>query len=396
MATTNINQGSGRYCTGCGVCSTVCPRDAISVGLNLKGFLEASADDGLCIDCGKCVDVCSKYAGSGDVSYLDLIKEKGRVYMAFSRNDSARHISSSGGIGPEISKKFLALGYTICGACYDAKNSRVEHWLAHTEDELTGFIGSKYLQSFTTKAFSGLVPDRKYVIFGTPCQIYALRRKARLEKIEQNVLLIDFFCHGVPSCLLWNNYIEYVKKSRKTGEVKAVSFRDKKHGWHDYSMTIEGNHKNYTGRKHKDLFYHFYLSNVCLNEECYQCSLRLGNVYSDIRLGDFWGKKYGQDKKGISLVTVNTEKGFEALEFIKNNIILEEAEAEDLLEAQPVRRIAVPEKREAVMEALKAGKSLWNIYWRYMMAEHVRSRLMRFIMGLVPGNVRSLAKRMIK
>ena len=396
MARSNINTISGGPCTGCSVCSTVCPGNAIKVELNAKGFLEANADENLCIDCGKCVEICSKYKSSGEVAYTELVGEKGRVYMACSRNDSVRHKSSSGGIGYEISKKCISLGYSICGACYDLQNNRVEHRLAGTQEGVLEFAGSKYLQSFTAKVLSDLMPDRKYVIFGTPCQTYALRQKIRQENMEENVLLVDFFCHGVPSYLLWNSYLEYVKKRYKTGDAKAVSFRDKKHGWHDYSMIIEGDRKCYTGRMRKDLFYHFYLSNVCLNDACYRCSFRLDDVYSDIRLGDFWGPKYADDKRGVSLVTANTGKGRELLESLKSDIVLEEVDASDLLAAQPTRDIAVPEKRKAIMDMLQSGSSLRAIYWKYLMAGHVKSRLIHFFKGLVPGNMRSAVKKMIK
>ena len=396
MERTNINGISGSSCTGCSICSTVCPEGAIKVELNDRGFLEANADDSTCIDCGKCVEICSKYKSPDEVSYMEVMGEKGRVYMAFSRNDSVRNKSSSGGIGYEISKKCVAFGYSVIGACYDLKNNRVEHRLADTQEGVLDFAGSKYLQSFTAKVLSGMKPGRKYLVFGTPCQIYALRKKIRLENIEQNVLLVDFFCHGVPSYLLWNSYLEYVKKRYKTGNIKAVSFRDKLHGWHDYSMVIEGDQRGYTGRMRKDLFYHFYLGNVCLNDACYRCSFRLDNVYSDIRLGDFWGPKYADDKKGISLVTANTDKGLELLESLKDDIIPEEVEASDLLTAQPVRDIAVPEKRKAIMDMLQSGSSLRRVYWKYLMAGHVKGRLIHFVKGLLPGNMRSAIKKMIK
>lgn len=396
MDRTNINRNSGSPCTGCGICSTVCPRSAIKVELNNMGFLEANADEKLCIDCGKCVKICSKYKNAGDISYTGLMSEKGRVFMAFSRNVSARYKSSSGGIGYEISRKCIALGYSVCGACYDLNKNRVEHRLADTQEEILEFSGSKYLQSFTEKALSDMKAGRKYVIFGTPCQTYSLRQKINQENIGQNVLLVDFFCHGVPSYLLWNRYLDYIKKRYKTGGIKAVTFRDKKLGWHDYSMIIQGENKCYSGRMRKDLFYNFYLSNVCLNDACYRCSFRLDNVYSDIRLGDFWGPRYADDKKGVSLVTANTRKGLDFLESLKDEIILEEASASDLLAAQPTRDIAVPGKRKAIIDMLRSGSSLRAVYRKYLMAGHVKSRLVHFVKGLLPGNMRSTVKKMIQ
>lgn len=41
---------------------------------------------------------------------------------------------------------------------------------------------------------------------GTPCQIMGLKRY--LHKEYDNLLAVDFVCHGVPSPLVWRKYIE--------------------------------------------------------------------------------------------------------------------------------------------------------------------------------------------
>ena len=46
-----------------------------------------------------------------------------------------------------------------------------------------------------------------------------------------------------------------------------------------------------------------------LNEACYACKLRSTIAYTDIRIGDFWGKEYSQNIEGVSAVVINTDKG---------------------------------------------------------------------------------------
>ena len=44
-------------CCGCGVCSVICPRDAIFVEIGARGEFLYKANDN-CISCGKCVSAC--------------------------------------------------------------------------------------------------------------------------------------------------------------------------------------------------------------------------------------------------------------------------------------------------------------------------------------------------
>lgn len=46
-------------CCGCTACASICPRQAITMKPDALGFLYPEVDDSLCIDCGRCVKVCS-------------------------------------------------------------------------------------------------------------------------------------------------------------------------------------------------------------------------------------------------------------------------------------------------------------------------------------------------
>lgn len=70
---------------------------------------------------------------------------------------------------------------------------------------------------------------------GTPCQIEGLYSYLGKEKAD-NLFTQDIICHGVPSPNVWNEYLKY----RANGaDIKDVSFRNKKYGWHYFSMMIE-------------------------------------------------------------------------------------------------------------------------------------------------------------
>lgn len=47
-----------KKCTGCYCCKDACPAGAIELSENEDGFREAGVNDTICIQCGKCLEVC--------------------------------------------------------------------------------------------------------------------------------------------------------------------------------------------------------------------------------------------------------------------------------------------------------------------------------------------------
>ena len=46
------------FCTGCGLCESLCPRRAITMQMNGEGFLSPHIDDDVCTNCGICLTKC--------------------------------------------------------------------------------------------------------------------------------------------------------------------------------------------------------------------------------------------------------------------------------------------------------------------------------------------------
>ena len=49
----NVYQNSANCC-GCGTCMIVCPKHAISMKCDEKGFVYPTINSDICIDCGVC------------------------------------------------------------------------------------------------------------------------------------------------------------------------------------------------------------------------------------------------------------------------------------------------------------------------------------------------------
>lgn len=228
-------------CYGCGVCATVCSRNIIEIALNADGFYEPRImGKEKCTDCGLCTDVCS-YSHEN----LSLKNACVRSYAAWSNDGKVRRKCSSGGVGFEVGRTLINNGYKVCGVRYNPDVNRAEHYIATTVEELIPSIGSKYIQSYTVDGFKAISRKEKYLVTGTPCQIDSFRRYIQKFRCEDNFVLMDFFCHGVPSMWLWKKYVAEVEKT--TGKITYASWRNKFTGWHDsWAMSMDGEN---TGEK---------------------------------------------------------------------------------------------------------------------------------------------------
>lgn len=323
-----MNVSNVKNCYGCGVCASACPRKIIDIKLNKKGFYEPYMSKyDLCTNCGLCVDVCA-------FSHKELAN-KNNIYASFaawSNDSSIRNECSSGGIAFEIGKTVLKSKGRICAVKYDVKDNIAKHFIAEKETDFIQSIGSKYIQSYTYDGFSrmfGFVREacrcgdnKIHLIIGTPCQIDSVRRWAKKFHYEDHLILLDFFCHGVPSKLAWDKYLQYVKK--KVGRISKVAWRSKKYGWHDsWVMSIKGNQDGnesfFSKLTDGDIFYKLFLRDFCLNPACWKdCKYKCGASSADIRVGDFWGNTYKDDEKGVSAMIVFTEKGKDIVEKMNN------------------------------------------------------------------------------
>lgn len=305
-----------KNCFGCGICASACPRKIIDIRLDAYGFYKPFIDNmDTCIGCHICDDVCA---------FLNPDNEfpapKGS-YAMWSKNQVSRARCSSGGASLEIARKLMSEGYKFCGVRYDIHKHRAEHFIALSPDETIESCGSKYIQSYTLDAFKKINLKEKYLVVGTPCQIASFRRYIKKFKHEDNFVLMDFYCHSVPSMHLWKYYIKTIKN--KCGKIASVSWRDKGNGWHDsWCITInnqarDGISENISDLKYYsssfskgDIFYRLFLGDFCSNESCAKsCIYKHLNSRADIRIGDLWGKTYQNDEKGVSGVVTFTKSG---------------------------------------------------------------------------------------
>lgn len=303
-----INITDKHNCCGCGACVQKCPKQSISLQEDSEGFLYPKVNSDTCIDCGLCEKVCPMLNPAEARKPL-------QVLAAINKDEKIRMESSSGGIFTLLAEKIINEGGVVFGARFD------EEWqvtLDYTEtiEGLAAFRGSKYVQARTCETYRQceqfLKNGRKVLYAGSPCQITGLRHYLRKE--YDNLLTIDFACHGVPSPKAWKSFLSEVAA---TPYIQSVNMRAKIKGWIKFGFTVHYEKNTQIcvlkGPAVENPYIHAFLSDIILRPSCHACKAKELRSGSDITIADFWGvwkiAPEMHDDKGTSLVLINTEKG---------------------------------------------------------------------------------------
>lgn len=300
-------------CCGCGACVQKCPKRCISLKEDDEGFLYPHADATTCIDCGLCEKVCPF------IHPYDK-REPIQTLAAINKNEKIRMQSSSGGIFTLLAETVINEGGVVFGARFD------EEWqviLDYTEtvEGLAQFRGSKYVQAHTGDTFRQcevfLKEGRKVLYSGTPCQVTGL--KHFLCKEYDNLLAVDFVCHGVPSPKVWRMYLDEVVG---VANVRDISMRDKREGWKRFNFVLDydKNNQSYSLSSYfgNNDYMNAFLRDMILRPSCHGCKAKECRSNSDITIADYWGIQEVcpkmDDDKGTGLVMIHNPKGKSALD----------------------------------------------------------------------------------
>lgn len=291
-------------CCGCSACYSVCPKQCISMVSDNEGFLYPKIDESKCIDCHLCEKVCPELNQAEP-------KKPIQTLAAINPDEKIRFQSSSGGIFSLIAEKIIRDGGVVFGARFDEEWNVIHDYTDNIEG-LKAFRGSKYVQSTIGDNFvkaKKFLDDGRTVLFtGTGCQIAGLKRYLR--KDYQKLITVEVICHGVPSPLVWQSYLETISSNRF--DIKEVSFRDKTESWKKYNVKFSGG-RPISEKAADNKFMKVFLADLALRPSCYQCPAKPLKSGSDIILGDFWGiEKIDptiDDDKGLSLLLIKTDRG---------------------------------------------------------------------------------------
>lgn len=339
-------------CTGCMACAQICPNNAIDRTEYDAGFLYPVINNSKCINCGLCIKVCPQIE-ENNIQKGKVLK----VYGVKHKNKEILKQSSSGAAFVILAEYIFSLGNSyVFGARFD-DDFNVIHDFSDNYEGISAFKGSKYVQSDIKNTYiktKELLLEGANVLFtGTPCQISGL--KGYLGKDYDNLITVDLICHGVPTPKIWKDYVRFIEKKYGKDIVK-YNLRSK---WQGIHTSIEFSNGKILEDKNDiisyiDTYYHHHHMRPC----CFNCKYANLNRISDITIGDFWGiekvNNNFKDDLGVSVMIINSQKGLDIFELIKDKILYIESNTDECMQ---------PHLKEPVkIRNTKEYKRFWALY----------------------------------
>ena len=364
-----------------------CPTKAISMEETREGFLFPQIDPAQCINCGRCSRVCPVTAP------LPPMDNQPTAYAAHAADPQLRASGSSGGIFATLAQHILSLGGVVVACATTDDCRQAEHILVTKPEDLPKVMGSKYLQSSAFVSFDHIrqhLSENTPVLFcGTPCQTAGLKSLLR-DTDTSNLYTIDLICHGVASPLVWRKYLTQLEADMGSKAV-SVQFRNKKHGWKKFSLSILfQNGAEFSEVISKNLYLSGFIGDYFLRTSCYNCQNKGNHHSADITLGDFWGLSAVlpelDNDLGTSLVLINTEAGAQLFSAVSDSISVTKTDMAAALQSNPnyYRSSSKTKLRAAFMRRLH--RKPIHILLQDFCGTNLISKLRRKIMKMA-GNV---------
>ena len=310
-----------KSCNGCGVCSLMCPTNAIEMIEDEEGFLYPKINEKKCIKCNKCRRICSNYPKRNEYEI--------KAYATKNKNEEKRRNSTSGGMFKILAEYVIQKQGVVFGVKLN-ENLVAIHDYSQTIEGCKAFSFSKYVRSDLGHSYEKVkefLENDCYVLFtGTPCQIQGL--KSYLGKDNEKLILCEIICHANPSPKVLKMYIKNHENLEKK-KVKTIYFRSKNEEMNNNAY-IE--FEDGTKKKIQEYITAFSGNQLINRPSCYNCQFVDENRKADFTIGDFWGIEKVlpsfNDGKGISLFTVNTEKAEKIFNEIKQNMEYQKTDLE--------------------------------------------------------------------
>lgn len=391
----NISVVAKEDCCGCRACADTCPFSAITYEKGTDGFMYPKVSTS-CVLCGKCLKVCPA------LNKVQKNNQEQQYIGCLDKDKVRRDTGSSGGVFGLLALYCLDNNYWVAGAAFE-ENHQLRHIIINDRSSLEPLKKSKYLQSDCTGTYHRIqellkVGD-KVLFVGTPCQCNALLNC--FPKTPDNLVVVDFACHGVPSQDFFDKCLRFYEEKKKC-KVLSYSFRHKPKRYsspQNYTMVYEKNGmvQRTDGMYYEEPFYYAFQKRISLRESCYSCKWANTQRVSDLTLADFWGVENVTNRwdrtDTPSLIICNTAKGqklFDKIEGLLDCLIVDQKKSIEK-NASLKAPTELPKERASFLEDMQL------LPFENVVKKHLTpSFKMRAILGLYYATPFSIRKKLLK
>lgn len=310
-------------CTGCGVCSHVCPKECLSTSFDTtEGYYKTRLDESICVNCSVCKQVCPVFSWRND----GLIGRYVGVYSGYCSDEELRKECASGGITTSLLCYLLEIGYIDAAViAYRPTNSPLESKLkiVTTIDEIKSSKGSVYSPTSYQDVLTDMTNSdkQKFAIVGLPCHIEGITNLCRKNKILRDKIKfkIALVCGHTPSVKAYEYSLKHLGINKD--DVEMISNRGD--GWPGYMKFYLKCKKTITYR-----YTHKYSWGMCLSScvftppGCRHCADATG-YQADISISDAWLPKYKEDKIGRNLFLIRNENLLSIIKQMSDEHVIE-------------------------------------------------------------------------
>lgn len=318
-------------CYGCGACEQASEDGSIKMEKDRYGFSypvrdEASNNGDNPAGC----DVCPRLHPG--LSAPEITK----VYAAYAKDEGEYEQGTMGSVLAPIFGEILKRDGVIIGPKID-ENFNVVYSVEDTADGCMKLLNPTFVMPENKdilKKTKDILEKGKQVLFlGATCQVSGL--KNYLGKQYDNLITIDGLCRGVGSPEAFKKYLENLMElhDSKITDIR-LGYKLKDSDLPYVRILFENGGMEFVRYKNCN-----YINDISTNNlmmpSCYECQfLDPETSVTDITVGDYSKIKnenaeFGKNK-GISLMKINSNKGLELFEAVKDKLVLQESSIDEL------------------------------------------------------------------
>ena len=196
---------------------------------------------------------------------------------------------------------------------------------------------------------------------------------------NDNLITVDLICHGTPSPKTLDMFLK--QYGCRLENLDAIHFRSKD------QFRITSHERAFAPKGVRDPYMIAFLNGLIYTHNCYQCKYARRERVSDITIGDSWESDLPSEeqKKGISLILAQTEKGRILVE--ESNMKLNMVDIEKAIEAN--HQLQHPSPRLAgttvFFSELNEGRDFNKLVRNNFPKQYSRQRIKAFLtkLGLI-------------